>query len=89
MSDRGRQLTRKERAQATAEYLAQPHPPIELDRGLYLLCHCREFDCKPHRAHFYELAEFDRQWAGLEQQKATRLIAGLNQRREGSNVFGF
>jgi len=89
MSDPGRQITRRERAQATAEYLSQPHPPIELDRYLYLLCHCKEFDCKPHRAHFYELAEFNRQWAGLNQQKEGQPIAGLNQQKEGSNVFGF
>jgi hypothetical protein len=56
----GRRLTSKERADATKEYLAQPHPPVELDRGMYLVCRCSEFDCLPHRAHFHELAEFER-----------------------------
>jgi hypothetical protein len=60
----GRLITRKERADATKNYLSHPHLPVELDRSVYLLCHCKEFGCKPHRAHFHELAEFDRQKAG-------------------------
>ncbi len=54
----GRVITRKEMADATAKYLAEPHPPVELDRALYLVCRCAECGCKPHQAHFYETAKF-------------------------------
>jgi hypothetical protein len=50
----GRVISRRERADATAKYLADPHPAVELDRVLYLTCHCAEHGCRPHQAHFYE-----------------------------------
>jgi hypothetical protein len=60
----GRLLTRRERAEATAEYLAAPHPSIELDRGRFLICRCAEGGCRPHRAHFREMARFNREATG-------------------------
>jgi hypothetical protein len=74
----GRLLTRKERAEATKEYLSKSHPPIELDRGMYLLCHCKEFDCKPHRAHFHELRKFN--------EEATRVTQPLPRKKATSSA---
>ncbi|MFZ3277665.1 MAG: hypothetical protein WA182_12250 [Candidatus Sulfotelmatobacter sp.] len=54
----GRVISRRERAEATAKYLAEPHPAVELDRVLYLTCHCAEHDYRPHQAHFYEYGKF-------------------------------
>jgi hypothetical protein len=86
MSSWGRKITRKERAEATAEYLAAPHPPIELDPGLYLTCRCAEFDCQPHRAHFHELAEFNRQLAAQKKKPGSERPAD---ERKVLSVFGF
>lgn len=77
----GRLLTRKERSDATTEYLSHPHPPVEFDRGLYLLCRCKEFDCKPHRAHFHELRKFNEEATSASQpalprKKATATTTG-------------
>jgi hypothetical protein len=60
-----RQITRKERAEATAAYLAAPHPPIVLDRARFLICHCVEFGCRPHRAHTNELWKFNQEATGV------------------------
>jgi|HubBroStandDraft_1064217.scaffolds.fasta_scaffold57553_1 hypothetical protein len=54
----GRVISRREREEATREYLSQPHPHIELDRILYLTCRCAEHGCMPHQAHFYEYQKF-------------------------------
>jgi hypothetical protein len=61
----GRAITRKEMAEATREYLSQPHEPIELDRRRFLFCYCAEGGCRPHRAHFHEQAKFDREATGI------------------------
>jgi hypothetical protein len=64
-----RKITRKERVEATAAYLAKPHPPIELDRARFLICRCAEFDCRPHRAHTAELWKFNQEATGVFAQR--------------------
>jgi hypothetical protein len=61
----GRLITRRERGEATAEYLSKPHPPIELDRARFLICRCAEGGCRPHRAHLHEMAKFNREATGV------------------------
>lgn len=65
----GRLITRKERAEATTEYLSKPHPPIELNRARFLVCRCAEFGCRPHQAHFHEQRKFDEEATGIFTQR--------------------
>lgn len=67
----GRVLTRRERAEATAEFLAEPHPSIELDRARFLICRCAEFGCKPHRAHSHEMWKFNQEATGVFPRRKT------------------
>lgn len=71
----GRDITRRERAEATAKYLAEPHAPIELNRAQYLVCRCAEFDCQPHQAHFHEYGKFLADLAAVKKPAAKEMPA--------------
>jgi CDGSH-type Zn-finger protein len=79
----GRVISRREREEATAKYLAEPHPPVELDRVQYLVCRCAEFDCKPHQAHFHEMKKFLADAAAAKKPVATEVPATPAERKLG------